>query len=76
MALFSFHGDSANNLKYRSSKTLTKKYHDKKKIPPEEQLFITLVRLRSGFGFKTIGHVLEVSKSDISIIFCTWIQFL
>ncbi|XP_053391955.1 uncharacterized protein LOC128554672 [Mercenaria mercenaria] len=77
MALFSFLGDSVNDLKYWSSKTPTKStIKEKRKIPPVEQLFITLVRLRRRFGLETMSHLLGVSESYISTIFCTWIQFM
>ena len=39
-------------------------------------MYITLLRLRTGFSLTTIAHLFEVSESSISRIFITWIQFM
>ena len=65
---------SAHNSKCKSKKTKVKK--QRRHFSPKEELFITLLKLRRGFGHKTIAHFYDVSTSLISSIFITWIQFL
>ena len=45
-------------------------------LPPKEELFITLCRLRQGFGEEHLAHLYGVSQSTISRITITWINYL
>jgi len=76
-ALFEFLGDSAYNLTYWDGKN-TKEGSKKRmrKLTPEEELFLTLVRVRRGYNVETMAHFFGMSSSSVSVIFTTWIQFL
>ena len=45
-------------------------------IPPKEEFFITLCRLRQGFGEEHLAHLYGVSQSTISRITITCINYL
>jgi len=43
---------------------------------PEDQLFLTLIKLRRTLGFVHLGHVFGINKSEAFQIFLTWLDFL
>ena len=45
-------------------------------LHPKEELFITLCRLRQGFGEEHLAHLYGVSQATISRIIITWVNFL
>ena len=57
------------NLKTKDSKT-------KRHFTPKEEMFITLLKLKRGFTHQTIAYTFNVSKTLVTRIFITWIQFL
>ena len=76
-SLFKFLGESVYNLTYWDGVSVnesTKK--GKRKLEPQEELFLTLVRLRRGYNIDSMAHFFGLSASTISVIFTTWIQLL
>ena len=45
-------------------------------LHPKEELFITLCRLRQGFGEEHLAHLYGVSQAKISRVIITWVNFL
>ena len=45
-------------------------------IPAEDQLFLTLIKLRQGKDDFELGFLFNLRDSVVSKIFCTWINFL
>jgi len=45
-------------------------------LPPLEEFFMTMVRLRAGLFEQDIANRFQVSQSTVSRILCTWINFL
>ena len=77
MALFSFLGESVNNLTYWDGTGKKEKSRKgNRKLEPKDELFLTLVRLRRGYGIDTMAHFFGIAVSTVSVIFTTWIQFL
>ena len=81
-AMFTFLGDSVNNLNYcnsgsstTSTGTCTKK-GPSRQTEPLEELFLTLVRLRRGYDITTMSHMFSISPTHVRTIFITWIQLL
>lgn len=50
-----------------------KKYH---KLTPINELFLTLMKLRRGFDYQTLGDMFCISKSAVGRIFISWINLL
>ena len=79
-ALYSFLGPAKYVLSYwgksKSQKTEKPKQNMRRHFTPKQELFITLLRLRTGFSLQNIAYIYNVSKSLISNIFLTWIQFI
>ena len=77
-ASFEFFGPAKENLTYWNSKPTTgvRSRFPIQKFILEEQLFITLLRLRHGFQLETLAHCYGVSEFTIRHIFTTWIMFL
>ena len=76
-AFFCFLGPAVNSLSY-SAKTVTpvKKNRRHRSLPPMEECFLTLVRLRVGLTEQDIAYRFEVSQSTVSRIVTTWINFM
>ena len=70
VTLLNFLGPASSNLKYynRSSKPSSTK--------PEDELFMTLVRLRRGYCYMTMAQFFSLSETTLRCIFTTWLQFL
>jgi len=45
-------------------------------LPPLEEFFMTMLRLRAGLFEQDIANRFQVSQSTVSRIICTWINFL
>ena len=45
-------------------------------LPPLEEFFMTMLRLRAGLFEQDIANRFQVSQSTVSRIVCTWINFL
>uniref|UniRef100_H2XTS7 Transposase Helix-turn-helix domain-containing protein n=1 Tax=Ciona intestinalis TaxID=7719 RepID=H2XTS7_CIOIN len=58
-------GQAANNLKYQSSL-----------MSPQEQLFVTLMKLRQAQDNKAIAILYNISENTVSKIFRTWVNFM
>ena len=75
---FDFLGPAAQHLIYRDSKRIFD--HSNKGrprcLPPMEEFFLTLVRLRLGLLEQDIAYRFGVSQSTVSRIFTSWINFL
>ena len=72
----------ANALIYRGSvanidfTTEPSKYGRSRSLQPQEELFLTLVRLRCGLPIEDLSVRFNISTSTISRIITTWIDFL
>ena len=87
-ALFEFcnPGENGQNISYWNSSVTTEalfsdlepktKQGRPRTLHPKDELFITLCRLRQGFGEEHLAHLYGVSQSTISRIVITWINFL
>ena len=75
--LFEFLGESVNNLTYWDGNDPKENVRKGiRKLEPQEELFLTLVRLRRGYSIDTMAHFFGVASSSVSVIFTTWIQLL
>lgn len=76
--LFSSLGTAVDNLAYYKSKGSGKRQRikTKMKLSPQNQLFLTLVRLRVGLLHKDLAYRFKLSISTVSTIVTTWIQLL
>ena len=81
-ACYDYLGPSVNHLKYWSSSLVTdessmKSNTGRKRIlPPMEEFFLVLVRLRLGLLEEDLAYRFGVSQSTVSRIIITWINFL
>lgn len=81
MCLWKFLGPATRNLSrinYSRKLELTpsKSRGPKRKLSPEDELFLTLVRLRLGLLHTDLAYRFSVSDSTVNDITSTWIQFL
>ena len=82
MVCFNFLGDSVNKLHYWAStssavEAQTKSSKGRKRIlPPLEEFFLMLVRLRLGLLEQDLAYRFHISQSTVSRIFSTWINLL
>ena len=82
-AFYDFLGPAADNLKYSKKQEESdiqsgaeSKRLRQRSLPPFEEFFMTLVRLRLGLVEEDLAHRFGVSQSTVSRITCTWINFL
>ena len=82
-AFYTFLGPSVENLKYSKKQeeldirsSIEKKHLHQRSLPPMEEFFMTLVRLRLGLVEQDLADRFGVSQSTVSRITCTWINFL
>ena len=75
---FEFLGPAASQLIYRDSRRVLD--HSNKgrprSLPPMEEFFLTLVRLRLGLLEQDIAYRFGISQSTVSRIFTSWINFM
>jgi len=65
-------GDSVNDLQYYPDK-MSK---SQKLLEPEDELFLTLMKLRHNFDYFDLAERFQISKSLASNIFITWVNLL
>ena len=82
-AFYQFLGPAASCLIYskKQEEHLVQKGGESKmfrprSLPPIEELFLTLVRLRLGLLEQDLAYRFNISQSTVSRITCTWINFL
>ena len=82
MACYNYLGPSVNCLEYWGSKRTDTTQDDKRpggryrSLPPLEEFFLVLVRLRLGLFERDLAERFGVSTSTVSRIFITWINFV
>jgi len=67
-------GDSVNNLIYYTKGGMEGK--SKRILEPEDELFLTLMKLRKNFDYHDLSVRFGISLSSVSNIFITWINLL
>ena len=82
-AFYTFLGPSVENLKYSKKQeeldirsSVENKRLRQRSLPPMEEFFMTLVRLRLGLVEQDLADRFGVSQSTVSQITGTWINFL
>ena len=76
-AFYRFLGPAADCLCYSSDKTVSsKKKRRNRSLPPTEELFLTLIRLRVGLMEQDLAYRFNVSQSTVSRTIITWINFM
>ena len=82
-AFYNFLGPSVENLKYSKKQeesdilnSVENKRLRQRSLPPIEEFFMTLVRLRLGLVEQDLADRFGISQSTVSRITCTWINFL
>ena len=76
LPFFTFLGPAAECLCYSNVTVETKKKRRNRSIPPIEELFMTLIRLRLGLMEQDIAYRFSLSQSTVSRIITTWINVL
>lgn len=56
--------------------TFTKTITSAKKISLQDQLLLTLIKLRLNFEFKHIAHLFKISPQDAGALFKNWINYM
>ena len=77
-ACFLFLGSSVNRLCYSGQQQdkITSKRCRSRALPPLEEFFLTLVRLRLGLMEEDLAYRFGISQPTVSRIITTWINFL
>lgn len=82
-AFFNFFGPAVNDLKYSKKQEESDKQNcvenkrlQQRSLPPLEEFFMTLVRLRLGLFEQDLAYMFGISQSTASRITSTWINFL
>lgn len=69
-----------SKLRYWGSNNSEERQHDrrgrKRSITPEDELFLTLVKLKHGSQNGDLAERFQLSPSSVSRIFLTWVKFL
>ena len=76
LAFFNFLGPVVNKLNYWGSKQSSRIRNVSRKLNPENQLFMTLVKLRLNLKSKDLAFRFGLSPSQVSRYLTTWICFL
>ena len=76
LAFFNFLGPVVNNLQYWRSKEGARVRNRKRKLDPENQLFLALVKLRLNLMTKDLAFRFGLSTAQVSRYLTTWICFL
>ena len=81
IALYKFLGPAVDTLCYTTTKqpssgsSTNSKRCRPRSLPPIEELFLTLVRLRLGLMEQDLAYRCSISQPTVSRIVCTWINF-
>ena len=75
-AFFEFLGPAVNSLNYWGSKERVSGQRRSKKINPENQLFLVLIKLRLNLKLKDLAFRFGLCSSAVSRYITTWICFL
>ena len=79
-AFYKYLGPAVNDLFYSSKQALNAKATNlrcrQRTLPPLEELFMTLVRLRLGLMEQDLAYRFGISQPTVSRVVCTWINFL
>ena len=76
LAFFNFLGPVVHKLNYWGSKEGSRVRNRRRKLDPENQLFMTLVKLRLNLKTKDLAFRFGLSTSQVSRYLTTWICFL
>ncbi|CAG2192483.1 unnamed protein product [Mytilus edulis] len=82
MCLWGYLGPSVNKLVYWNKdcdvpdRSPKKRPEPKQKMKPMNELFMTLIRIRQGLLLEDLSYKFGVSKTTVSRVVLTWIQFL
>ncbi|CAC5392815.1 unnamed protein product [Mytilus coruscus] len=82
MCLLGYLGPSVNKLVYWNNdcdvpdRSPKKRPGPKQKMTPMNKLFMTLIRIRQGLLLEDLSYRFGVSKTTVSRVVLTWIQFL
>ena len=76
LALFEFLGPVVNELNYWGSKETSRRRHRTCKLDPENQMFLTVVKLRLNLKFQDLAFRFGISQAVASRYFTTWTCFL
>ena len=76
LAFFNFLGPVVHKLNYWGSKEGSRIWNRRRKLDPENQLFMTLVKLRLNLKTKDLAFRFGLSTSQVSRYLTTWICFL
>ena len=76
LAFFNFLGPVVHKLNYWGSKEVSRVRNRRRKLDPENQLFMTLVKLRLNLKTKDLAFRFGLSTSQVSRYLTTWICFL
>ena len=75
-AFFTFLGPVVNHLQYWGEQKGHRRRHRVRKLDPENQLFLTLIKLRLNLAHTDLGFHFGISESAVSRYLTTWICFL
>ena len=75
-SFFNFLGPAVHNLNYRGVKEGDRQRTRKRKVDPENQLFLTLVKLKLNLRLRDLAFRFGLSFSQTSRYFTTWVCFL
>ena len=75
-AFYNFLGPATESLCYSNVVVSTKKKRHHRLLPPLEELFLTLVRLRLGLMEQDLAYRFDLSQPTVSRIIITWINFM
>ena len=79
-AVFTYIGPCVNSLCYSKLESEAQQVHRKRcrprTLPPMEEFFLTLVRLRLGLMEQDLAYRFNVSQSTVSRIIVTWLNLL
>ena len=82
LCLWDFLGDSVKKISYWNTnvgdlnKTPSKRPGRRRKLTPQNELFLTLIRLRLGLLHQDLAYRFKTTTRQISTIVLTWIQLL
>ena len=75
-AFYTFLGPAAECLCYSNVVVSSKKKRRNRSLPPMEELFLTLIRLRLGLMEQDIAYRFNLSQPTMSRIITTWVNYM